>query len=261
MKAIALLSLLLFGCTPKPLPKVETSLNVALSHPIKSLDPAAGDDNLVLPNLYDTLPSLADISPTPNGAHVLVHLKHGIRFHNGREVTATDFIYSWARVPKLKIKARVVDPYTLEFDRKEYRPEVLARYASAVVPREAVEQFGDDFGNHPVGTGPYRFESWIHGNKVNLRRDHGDGVDALNIFEMPDAAVRWMNLVKGALDFDVFDPKTEMNPRVLALGIRPSGGYLFQAWVENFEPTQVAQGQFSRLRINPAKKLEYRAKF
>lgn len=37
---------------------------------------------------------------------------------------------------------------------------VLAMAYSAVVPREAVEFYGEDFRRHPVGTGPYRLQSW-----------------------------------------------------------------------------------------------------
>ena len=45
-----------------------------------------------------------------------------------------------------------------------------------VVPREEVERLGKKFGLHPVGTGPFRFESW-EGNRIvlNANLDYHEG--------------------------------------------------------------------------------------
>jgi oligopeptide transport system substrate-binding protein len=37
---------------------------------------------------------------------------------------------------------------------------VLTMFQTSVVPREAVEHFGNRFASNPVGTGPFMFESW-----------------------------------------------------------------------------------------------------
>lgn len=37
---------------------------------------------------------------------------------------------------------------------------VLTMFQTSVVPHEAVETYGEQFGAHPVGTGPFRLESW-----------------------------------------------------------------------------------------------------
>ncbi|QDU42572.1 Heme-binding protein A precursor [Symmachiella dynata] len=45
---------------------------------------------------------------------------------------------------------------------------VLAMFQTAIVPREAVEKYGDRFGRHPVGTGPFTLaeEDWRPGQRM-----------------------------------------------------------------------------------------------
>ncbi len=136
-----------------------------------------------------------DISP--DGRTYTFHLRRGVRFTNGREVTAQDFKYSFERVlspdtrsPRtwlfdrirgarefMEGKAdavaglRAVDDYTLviELD-APFGPfaGLLAMPGGYVVPRGEVERLSDGFSDHPVGTGPYAVESWEHGNRLVL---------------------------------------------------------------------------------------------
>ncbi|MBX3020800.1 MAG: hypothetical protein KF799_03925 [Bdellovibrionales bacterium] len=132
---------------------------------------------------------------------------------------------------------------------------VLAMPFASVVPKEAVDKYGEEFMNHPVGTGPYKFESWIRGNKVTLVRNpnwHGgtypnEGApgdqeaglladagkplpfaDKLVFHEIPEAQPRWLNLMKGALDFggipkDNFDNTItdgKLKPEMVSKGMK-----------------------------------------
>ena len=121
-------------------------------------------------------------------------LRQGVHFHNGREVTAGDFIYSFSRIldPEVKSPAkslflniqgakdfhagkadivaglRAKDKYTLHIELSEpFAPflSILAMVNAKVVPKEAV---GPDFGKHPVGTGPFRFRTWRTGKDIVL---------------------------------------------------------------------------------------------
>jgi ABC-type transport system substrate-binding protein len=115
-------------------------------------------------------------------------LREDVRFHNGRRVVAEDFLYSFLRIldpafPEIGIaeeflrKIVGVDEYmrgeadfiagitALDDSRLEITLEspyasflsILAMDQTKVVPREEVERWGDAFGAHPVGTGPFRF--------------------------------------------------------------------------------------------------------
>jgi oligopeptide transport system substrate-binding protein len=115
----------------------------------------------------------------------------------GREVTAEDFIYSWKRVADVKTQSncfwifadrivginefhensikqsvnydlpveglKALDRYTLQVKLTQPYPQliwVLTMSYTFVVPREAVEYYGKDFLNHPVGTGPFVVSDW-----------------------------------------------------------------------------------------------------
>lgn len=50
---------------------------------------------------------------------------------------------------------------------------VLAQFQTSVVPREAVEKYGEDFFRNPVGTGPFVLESWTPKQRLLLNRNPG----------------------------------------------------------------------------------------
>ncbi|MDO9542267.1 MAG: ABC transporter substrate-binding protein, partial [Kiritimatiellia bacterium] len=127
----------------------------------------------------------------------------------GRELTADDFIYSIKRVADIKTGStgywafnerivgldefravsggelptdynRVVDGlaaadrYTLRIRLKRPYPQllwILTMHYACAVPREAVEYYGREFVNHPVGTGPYCLKSWVRNYRLEYTRN------------------------------------------------------------------------------------------
>ncbi|MCX7937750.1 MAG: ABC transporter substrate-binding protein [Chlorobi bacterium] len=78
-------------------------------------------------------------------------------------------------VPEHCAGIRVVDDTTIEFELREpFAPflSLLAMPYAWIVPREAVEYYGDRFGEHPVGTGPFRFGWWQQDRELVLLRNH-----------------------------------------------------------------------------------------
>jgi len=65
---------------------------------------------------------------------------------------------------------------------------VLAMFQTAVVPREAVEKYGDRFGRHPVGTGPFTLDEreWIPGQSMIFRRNKNYHEDDYPDESMPE---------------------------------------------------------------------------
>src|SRR5699024_7792904 len=49
--------------------------------------------------------------------------------------------------------------------------QVMAINFSYVVPKEAVEKYGKDFGRHPVGTGPFKLTEWQPGHRLVFERN------------------------------------------------------------------------------------------
>jgi len=69
---------------------------------------------------------------------------------------------------------RAIDDHTLLIKLKRPWPQIkymLAHLPTAPVPREAVEHYGRDIINHPVGTGPFRLKYWHRGSYIELVRN------------------------------------------------------------------------------------------
>lgn len=194
-------------------------LRFPLPQTIHSLDPAAihytGESHLVN-QLFD---SLVLFNPTGDG--ILPHLAHaweadasrtcwtfylrkGVRFHHGREMRAADVKFSLERLIRLapgglyswayrNIKAiEVVDAVTVRCwltERNELFPAFLATNRASIVPEEVCTAAGEQFGQAPVGTGPFQLagqeqEVWL----LNAFPDYFQGrgfLDQVEIWTMP----------------------------------------------------------------------------
>jgi oligopeptide transport system substrate-binding protein len=146
----------------------------------------------------NVIPALAKSwSASRDGLTWTFHLRPGVRFHHGREVTAEDVVYSFTRLldpavnsPRAWLFERVqgarafqtgqaerveglqvLDPYTLHITLSQpYAPFItmLGMAQAKIVPREEVARLGEHFGRAPVGTGPFRFGSWESGQHIML---------------------------------------------------------------------------------------------
>lgn len=124
-----------------------------------------------------------------DGKTYTFYLRKGVRFHNGKEVKAGDFKYSFERAcdpktgsktaenylgdivgvkEKLSGKAKeisgvkVLDDYTLQITIDAPKPYFLYKLTHApafVVDRENVES-GKDWWRRPNGTGPFKLKEW-----------------------------------------------------------------------------------------------------
>ena len=207
---ILVLGLLLSGCG-RGTPEYPDYLRLRLKDDPTSLDPARIVDvpgGALSAKIYDGLarfdgegkivPGLAsrwEISP--DGRTYRFYLRSGIRFHNGREVSAADVVFSLQRL----LDPRVNSPRSwlleavrgaAEFSRGETKEveglrsrgdrmveieldhpfslflNFLAMPNTGVVPREEVEKWGRSFSDHPCGTGPFRLVEWAHNNRIVL---------------------------------------------------------------------------------------------
>ena len=153
-----------------------------------------------------------DYTISEDGMTFTFKLRQGVTFHNGREMTAEDVKYSLDRVTNPETQSpgagffgsiegydamaageatelsgvTVIDPYTIEI--KLSRPDatflhVMAINFSSVVPKEVVEEYGPDFGKHPVGTGAFSLADWTLGQSLTFARNENywhEGVPKLD---------------------------------------------------------------------------------
>jgi peptide/nickel transport system substrate-binding protein len=191
-------------------------------------------------------------------------LRRGVRFHDGREMTADDVVASLRRWGRLAPQGRQIfahvaglagkDRYTVQMDLRE--PDVLVPVALAepgqwavVYPRDVVEAAGDRPIQRWVGTGPYRLVEHIPDQHIKLVRFDGytprpeppDGLagarvahfDTVLILPVPDPAVRIAGVQKGEYDFAHSVPPDEyarlrQDPRVVTYVERSASWLLGQ---------------------------------
>lgn len=153
------------------------------------------------PETMELVPAMAESYETNDDASVFTFkLKEGVLFHNGRECTANDFVYSWNRVcdpatasevayhmsPILGFDefqageatelegVKALDDYTLEVTLAYPYADFVYHTAHPVfspIPKEVVEEVGNEnFTENPVGTGPFMFKEWVHEQQIKVEK-------------------------------------------------------------------------------------------
>jgi len=169
------------------------NLRVALNEP-STLDPAdspSGDTTHwpIVKQIFEgltkwdddmePLPAIAQSWESSDAQTWIFHIRPGTRFHNGRQVTAQDVIYSWDRVAAagnefygymvapLVSTTTAVSTDTLQVtlnDPFAPFPALLALPFMSIVPSETV----GTIATNPVGSGPFQFQSWTAGDNIAL---------------------------------------------------------------------------------------------
>ena len=146
-------------------------------------------------------PDLAEsYTISDDGTVFTFKLRPGVKFHNGRELVADDFKYSIERVVKPETQSpgrRLLLDHrgvrgvpgrdghgacrhqggrsaTIEFTLSQPDATFLHKMAlnfAHVVPKEAVDEAGADFGRKPVGTGAYKLAEWTLGQRLVFERN------------------------------------------------------------------------------------------
>ncbi|MFL9913011.1 ABC transporter substrate-binding protein [Paraburkholderia fungorum] len=112
------------------------------------------------------------------------HLRHGVKFHGEwGELTSADVVYSLKRAADparssyaanytLIEKVEATDPYTVRVTLKYPDATFLGRvsnyHGGLIVSMKAAEKYGNQFGSHPVGTGPFEFKEHVTQQFVKL---------------------------------------------------------------------------------------------
>ena len=233
--AIATLYAILSACNPAPVPEAEDKsplptqpLTEAVYRFPLPADPPTLDPMHITDTVSDTVVrrifnGLVRFSPdlqivpdlaenwiiSDNGLKYKFFIREGVRFHNGREVTAEDVLYSFTRLVDSAAardagdmpseRAQMLFPvkgaraffegnsesftgfeapdentFVIHLE-QQYAPflAVLCMSNFAIVPREVVEEDWKGFAQKPIGSGPFVFDMWDHDNQIILKANRG----------------------------------------------------------------------------------------
>lgn len=153
------------------------------------------------PGTTDLMLDLAEsYEISPDGKTYTFKLREGVMFHHGREMLASDVKYSLERTVNPETRSpgagffasivgfnelnsgsaselsgvKVVDDYTVEINLNAPNAtflHIMGLNFSFIVPKEIVEQYGDDFGKNPVGTGAFELAEWELGQRLVFEKN------------------------------------------------------------------------------------------
>lgn len=177
------------------------------------------DNLLALGPKNELVPMLAEKYETIDAKTFKFYLRKGVKFHNGEPFTAEDVKYTVERAKSPaggSIKqyvddidhVEIVDKYTVVFHLKRpFTPFLMALTHTwgSIVNKKAVEKAGDGYGMHPIGTGPFKLESWQKGDKITLVRNEEywgkkPAYKRLIMRAIPEPTNRTIELESGAVD-------------------------------------------------------------
>ena len=154
-------------------------------------------------------------------------LRKNVMFHRGPvtdayELTADDVVFSLNKSKDEKFCAyaggytgmtiKKIDLYTIQIIMEKpvssilFFPKITNYGGGFIVSKKAVEAMGyDAFTQHPVGTGPFRFEQYEKEKYLSLKAHDqyfkgSPGLSAVQIYFLPDIKDRYDALEKGELD-------------------------------------------------------------
>jgi peptide/nickel transport system substrate-binding protein len=206
---------------------------------------------------YAPIPHLAEgHTVTDGGRRYTITLRKGVKFHNGKELTAADAAASVARWGRLHTTGKTMfktieaveakDTHTLVIHLKEPSGSLLYALASpylAIHQKSVIDAAGEQPIKEYIGTGPFRFVEHKADRHIRLARfqeysarlevanGHGGKrtawVDEIRFLPVPDVAVRVAGIESGEYHFaqtvkpDQYD-RLKANTKVDLAIVKPS---------------------------------------
>jgi len=219
----------LLSCAVKPDPN--TLVMLIESSPV-NLDPRVGidgqseridglifDDLLTRGDDLNVASGLAERWEIPDPRTYIFHLRRGVKFHDGRPLTARDVKWTFDSVLQGKIRTTKAGAYrfvdhidapdeaTVVFHLKEPFATLLWNLsdgAIGIVP----DGSGEEMSRHPIGSGPFRFASAETDKEVILERNDDywgekPKLARVRFAVVPDATTEALELRKGSADVSI----------------------------------------------------------
>lgn len=175
-----------------------TELKYPISQSIPTLDPhlsLGGSNGTIVQNIYEGLfafnskyepvPMLAESYELSEDAKTYTfHLRHGIKFHNGKEMKAEDVVASLNRWKDTAPRAKssfgqseftIQDDYTVLLKLNEPKNDTLEQLShvlnfAAITTKEIIDAASPEGITEYIGTGPFKFVEWKTDQYVHVEK-------------------------------------------------------------------------------------------
>jgi peptide/nickel transport system substrate-binding protein len=161
----------------------------------------------------------------PDGRTVTFRLRKGVRWHDGKPVTAADVVFTVEQVRDPAVESRTwsplfqdlesveaVDDRTLRARYSLATPDLLEGWRVPLIPAHLAESgealLAGSYSRHPVGCGPFRFVRHSPDEEIVLEAndDYWDGrpaIDRLILRVFPEQRTAYQAMLTGELDIMV----------------------------------------------------------
>ncbi len=203
---------------------------------------------------FGVIPQLAESWNVSNdGLQYTFKLRAGVKFHNGKTLTAEDVTASVERFVQYSARrgdvaaiqsVTAVDPLTVRISLKESQGSFIGALANpvallAIMPKELVGGAKDPIQPaNLVGTGPFRLVEWQRDRQITLRRfpdyardkrlpasglggDREAKVDEIQIISILESATRLASLERGEVDYAMSVAPTAFDRLKAATNLTP----------------------------------------
>jgi peptide/nickel transport system substrate-binding protein len=286
IKKQTLIAVFLFGSAVFSGAAAAQTLRIGLPEDPDTFDPRllhSYVDRIVLAALCDKLVDIGpelDIVPqlatewqwTDDSKGLVMKLRPGVKFHDGEPFDAAAVKYNIERNLTMPGSTRkrdlgtvsgveVIDEHTVKLVLSAPYSPLLAQLAAVIgtmISPKAARAGGEDFGSHPVCSGPFGFVERVAQDRVIVERfaDYWDKdkikLDRIVYLPIPDTTVRLANLQSGGLDL-VAVAATDLetvrkDPRLRVAVVNGTGYSGITINVANGERSKTPLGQDARVR-------------
>jgi peptide/nickel transport system substrate-binding protein len=218
-------------------PQYGGTLTVAFASDTKTLDPLFSvnfSERQPLYLIYNTLLALkSDFSVGPelaerwetseDGKRVVLHLRRGVKFHDGTDFDAEAVKFNLDRRMDEKVGSpqraqlveivqavEAIDPVTVAIILKSPSPSLLGMLAQRegfMASPAAIRKYGTTFATNPVGTGPFIFKEWTPGRRIVVEKNPAywepgkPYLDGVVLADITNSVVGVQRLITGEADY------------------------------------------------------------
>jgi len=145
------------------------------------------DKERLVPELATEVPTYDNGGISKDGLTITYHLRHGVKWQDGVPFTAHDCMFTFHAImnPANNVQSRAgwdhvanvaePDPYTFVVHLAKIYPAAITTFFVPsgnypVMPAHLLEKYPNinqvPFNTHPIGTGPFKFVRWVHGDHI-----------------------------------------------------------------------------------------------